>query len=68
MGVTERVTFAFACQYIVSPRGRTGPTVLSHTRQALASTLSARHVAATSYCHPGRRTNVVTPLFCLPPV
>ena len=33
-------------------------------RQSLASTLPAPRVAATSYCHPGRHTNVVTP--CIP--
>ena len=53
-GVTERGLFAFACQYIVSPRGRTGNrtvTQMRHplfaegrpncARQPLASTLSA---------------------------
>ena len=66
-GVTERGVFAFACQYIVSPRGRTGNrtvTQMRHpllvegrpncARQSLASTLSAPHVAETSCCDPGR--------------
>ena len=61
-GVTERGVFAFACQYIVSPRSRTGSrtvTQMRHpllvegrpncARQSLASTLSAPRVAATSY-------------------
>ena len=77
-GVTERGVFAFACQYIVSPRGRTGNrtvTQMRHpllvegrpncARQSLASTLSAPHVAETSCCDPGRHANVITP--CLLP-
>ena len=78
-GVTERGVFAFACQYIVSPRGRTGNrtvTQMRHpllvegrpncARQSLASALSAPRVAATSYCHPGRHANVITPCLLTP--
>ena len=62
--VTERGVFAFACQHIVSPRGRTGNRTVTQMRhpffvegrpkraqQSLASTLSAPRVAATSYCN-----------------
>ena len=75
----ERGVFAFACQYIVSPRGRTGNrtvTQMRHlllverrpnrARQSLASTLSAPRVAATWYCHPGRHANVITPCLLTP--
>ena len=68
-----------ACQYIVSPRGRTGNrtvTQMRHpflfegrpncARQSLASTLSAPCIAATSYCDPGRHANVIT-LVCFSP-
>ena len=78
-GVTERGVFAFACQYIVSPCGRTGNrtvTQMRHpllvegrpncARQSLASTLSAPRVAATSYCDPRRHANVVTPCLFTP--
>ena len=78
-GVTERGVFALACQYIVSPRGRTGNrtvTQMRHpllvegrpncARQSLASALSAPRVAATSYCHPGRHANVITPCLLTP--
>ena len=78
-GVTERGVFAFACQYIVSPRGRTGNrtvTQMRHpllvegrpncARQSLASTLSAPRVAATSCCDPGRHANVITPCLLTP--
>ena len=78
-GVTERGVFAFACQYIVSPRSRTGNrtvTQMRHpllvegrpncARQSLASTLSAPRVAATSHCDPGRHANVITPRLLTP--
>ena len=78
-GVTERGVFAFACQCIVSPRGRTGNrtvTQMRHpllvegrpncARQSLASTLSAPHVAETSCCDPGRHANVITPCLLTP--
>ena len=78
-GVTERGVFAFACQYIVSPRGQTGNRTVTQmlhpllvegrpncTRQSLASALSAPRVAATSYCHPGRHANVITPCLLTP--
>ena len=78
-GVMERGVFAFACQYIVSPRGRTGNrtvTQMRHpflvegrpncTRQSLASTVSAPRVAATSYCDPGHQANVITPCLLTP--
>ena len=61
----ERGVFAFACQYIVSLRGRTGNRTVTQMQnpllvegrpecapQSLASTLSAPRVAATSYCDP----------------
>ena len=35
-------------------------------RQSLASALSAPRVAATSYCHPGRHANVITPCLLTP--
>ena len=35
-------------------------------RQSLASTQSAPHGAATSYCDPGHHANVVTPLLAYP--
>ena len=35
-------------------------------RQSLASTPSAPRVAATSYCHPGRHANVITPCLLTP--
>ena len=79
-GVTERGVFAFACQYIVSPRGRTGNrtvTQMRHpllvegrpnsARQSLASTVSAPRVAATSYCSHGRHANVITLCLLTPP-
>ena len=78
-GVTERGAFAFACQYIVSPRGWTGNrtvTQMRHrlpvegrpnrARQSLASTLSELRVAATLYCDPGRHANVITPCLLTP--
>ena len=34
-GVTERGVFAFACQYIVSPRGRTGNRTVTQMRHPL---------------------------------
>ena len=53
-GVTEKAVFTFACQYVVSPRGRTGNRTVTQmrrlllpegrpncARQSLASTLSA---------------------------
>ena len=36
------------------------------TRQSLASTVSARRIAASSYCHCGRHANVVTPCLFAP--
>ena len=70
---------AFACQCIVSPRGRTGNrtvTQMRHpllvegrphcARQSLASALSAPRVAATSCCEPGRHAYVVTPCLLTP--
>ena len=79
-GVTERELFALACQYIVSPCGRAGNRTVTEmllpflvrarpncARQSLASTQSAPCAAATSYWHPGRHANVVTPV-CFPPV
>ena len=78
-GVTERGVFAFACQYIASPRCRTGNrtvTQMRHplivegqpncARQSLASTLSAPRVAATPYCDPARHANVITPCLLTP--
>ena len=78
-GVTERGVFAFACQYIVSPHGRTGNRTVTQVRhpllvegrpncarQSLASALSAPRVAATSYCHPGRHANVIIPCLLTP--
>ena len=78
-GETERGVLAFACQYIVSPRGRTGNRTVTQTRhpllvegrpncarQSLASALSAPRVAATSYCDPGRHADVVTPCLLTP--
>ena len=35
-------------------------------RQLLAGTLSAPHVAATSYCDPSRHANVITPCLLTP--
>ena len=77
--VTERGVFAFACQCIVSLRGRTGNrtvTQMQHpflvegrpkcARQSLASTLSAPRIAATPYCDPGRHANVITPCLLTP--
>ena len=70
----EKGAYAFACQCIISPRGRTGSRTVTQMRdpllvearpncagQLLASTLSVLAVAATSYCHAGRHANVVTP-------
>ena len=78
-GVTEREVFACACQYIVSPRGRTSNrtvTQMQHpllvegrpncARRSLASALSAPRVGATSYCDAGGHANVVTPMFAYP--
>ena len=58
--------FTFACQYIVSPHCRTGNHIVTQIRhpipcssmtncaqQSLASTVSARSVAAAWYWHPG---------------
>ena len=78
-GGNGKGVFAFACQCIVSPRGRTGNrtvTQMRHpllvegrpncARQALASTVSAPRVAATSHCDPGCHTNVITPCLLTP--
>ena len=78
-GVTEGGLFAFACQYSVTPHSRTRNRIVTQmrhpllveglpncARQSLASTISAPHVAATSYCHPGRHANVVTPCLLTP--
>ena len=75
----ERGVFAFACQCIVSLRGRTSNRTVTQMRhpllvegrpscagQSLASTVSAPRVAATSYCDPGRHTNVITPCLLTP--
>ena len=75
-GVAERGVFAFACQYIVSPRGRTGNRTVTQVRhplliewrpncarQPLASTLSAPRVAARSYCDPGSYCQIPWPFF-----
>ena len=68
-----------SCKYIVSPCGRTGNrtvTQMRHpllvegrpncARQSLASTLSAPHVAATSYSDPRHHANAVTPCLLAP--
>ena len=78
-GVTERGVYAFACQYMVSPRGQTGNrtvTQMRHpllvegrpncVRQSLASTLSAPRVAATSCCAPRSPRKCHYPLFAYP--
>ena len=68
-GATERGVFAFACQYVVSPRRRTGNHPLlvegrpNCARQSLASTSSAPRVAATSWSPRKCRY----PLFAYPP-
>ena len=70
-GGMARGVFAFACQCIVSPHGPTGDRTVTEMRRptgcciayetiANASTVSARHVAVSSYCHPARHANVVT--------
>ena len=77
--VAERGVVAFARQYIVSTRDRTGNrtvTQMRHpllvegrpnsTRQSLASTLLALAVAATSYCHLRSPRECRYPLFAYP--
>ena len=79
-GVTERGVFAFACQYIDSPRGLTGNrtvTQMQHPlslwkedqivrRQSLASALSAPRVAVGTHMSLPAVFAYITPFLNVP--
>ena len=46
-GVMERGVFAFACQYIVSPRGRTGNRTVTEMRHPLRPNCARQLLAST---------------------
>ena len=72
-GVSERGVFAFACQYIVSPCGRTGNRTVTQMEQIACNNRlpvhcrrlrSLRHYTVIFIL--GRRTDVITPCLLTP--
>ena len=67
--VTERVVFAFACQYnrqLYCHTRHRHPLLVEGRPNCARQSLATLAVAATSYWHPGRHANVVTPCLFSP--